>query len=135
MNSTSHLSTQAVGWIQRYIFDLRTGEDLNEKSISQDTSDLRHFAEWVEASWNTGQEHEIFFDPVKMTTPTLIRYREFMQTIRFLKPTTVNRRLDTLKRFFHWAAEKGVISVNISKPVKLVPEEKTIPRQRRPVNA
>jgi integrase/recombinase XerD len=128
MSVSFHISTQAEDWIQRFIFDLRTNEDLNEKTLNQYTSDLRHFTDWVEASWNTRQE-EVLFDPTQITTPTLICYREFMQTVRSLKPATINRRLNTLKRFFHWAMEKQVTSTNVSKPVKLVPEEKSSPRQ------
>lgn len=114
MSSSFHISTQAEGWIQRFIFDLRTGEDLNPKTLSLYASDLRHFAEWFEVSWNEHQENEMFFDPTQITTPTIIRYREFMQTVRSLKPTTINRRLNTLKRFFQWATEKRVISNNVS---------------------
>jgi integrase/recombinase XerC len=129
MSLSFHISTQAEGWIQRFIFDLRTNEDLNEKTLSQYTSDLRHFTDWVEGSWSISQEEEVFFDPTQITTPTLIRYREFMQTVRSLKPATINRRLNTLKRFFHWSVEKQVNSTNVSKPLKLVPEEKSSPRQ------
>ncbi|MXQ52517.1 tyrosine-type recombinase/integrase [Shimazuella alba] len=129
MRSSFPISPQAEDWIQRFIDNLRTREDLNEKTLSHYASDLRHFAEWMEGSWNKGQEEELSFDPAKITTPTIIRYREHMQTVRMLKPATINRRLNTFKRFFHWAVENGWIPMNISRPVKLVPEEKTSPQQ------
>lgn len=68
--------------------------------MSQYTSDLRHFAQWVEASGNNGQEHAVLFDPTQMTTPTVMRYREFMQTIRALKPATVNSPIKHIETFF-----------------------------------
>ena len=61
--------------------------------------------------------------------PTLTRYREVMQKTMGLKPSTINRRLITMKRFFEWANSEGLIRRNPSKPVKLNPEEKTSPRQ------
>ncbi|TCP62156.1 tyrosine-type recombinase/integrase [Baia soyae] len=127
MSSSHRISGQAEEWIQRFIFDLRTKEDLNPKTLNHYASDLRHFAQWIETSWNEHQEQETLFDPAKIATPMMIRYREFMQTVISLKPTTINRRLNTLKRFFFWATQEGIISINVSKPVKLVEEEKTSP--------
>ncbi|WP_200931668.1 site-specific integrase [Paenibacillus sp. Leaf72] len=66
-----------------------------------------------------------------MATPTLTRYREAAQKIMELKPTTINRRLITLKRFFEWATQESKIRRDPSKPVKLVPEEKVSPRQMK----
>nr|WP_246258858.1 tyrosine-type recombinase/integrase [Kroppenstedtia pulmonis] len=106
-----------------------TYDDLNPKSLRDYAGDLRLLAAWVETGWNTHQEEDRDFHPADITTPTLIRYREYMQNVRSLKPATVNRRLVTIKRFFEWAAKQNIVSLNPAKPVKLVPVEKTSPRQ------
>lgn len=85
-------------------------------------------ADWYEGSWHRHQEEEVYFASNEMTTPTLIHYREYMQKIRSLKPKTINRRLNTLKRYFEWATQKQIVSLDVSKPLKLVPEETTSPR-------
>lgn len=44
-------------------------------------------------------------------------------------PATVNRRLNTLKRYFDWAMRQDLVAIDFSKPVKFIPEEKSSPRQ------
>lgn len=128
MRPSFNVSSQANNYIQQFINDLKLNEDLSAKTLIQYASDLRHLADWYEGSWHRHQEKEIRFAPNEMTTPTLIHYREYMQKIRSLKPKTINRRLNTLKRFFEWAFQKKMVSLNVAKPLKLVPEETTSPR-------
>ncbi|WP_374017391.1 hypothetical protein ABU162_25055 [Paenibacillus thiaminolyticus] len=52
-----------------------------------------------------------------------------MQKAMELKPATINRRLITLKRYFEWAVSESKIRRDLSKPVKLVQDEKVSPRQ------
>lgn len=129
MSRSPSISNQAEHWIDRFIDDLTTHDDLSPKTLREYAGDLRLLAEWMETSWSTHQEEDRNFHPAKMTTPTLIRYREYMQTVRSLKPATVNRRLVIIKRFFDWAAKQNIVALNPAKPVKLVPVEKTSPRQ------
>jgi integrase/recombinase XerD len=129
MGQAVSISSQAEGWIQKFIHGLKMNEDLSPKTLKQYAGDLRHFANWTETTWNRYQEQELSFCPTQIATPTIGRYREFMQAVQSLKPSTVNRRLNTVKRFFEWAVEKKVITMNVAKPIKLVPEEKTSPRQ------
>lgn len=51
-----------------------------------------------------------------------------MQKVRSLKPKTINRRLNTLKRFFEWTVQMQMVSLDVAKHLKLVPEETTSPR-------
>ncbi|MDN4594497.1 hypothetical protein [Polycladomyces subterraneus] len=69
------------------------------------------------------------FHPAAIATKTLIRYREYMQLNQHLKPATINRRLNTVMRFFDWAQQTGVVKIDVADAVKLVPEEKTRTRQ------
>lgn len=128
MKPIFHVSSQANHHIQRFINDLALSEDLSAKTLTQYTSDLRHLADWYERKWHRYQEEEIYFAPNEMTTPTLIHYREYMQKVRSLKPNTINRRLNTLKRYFEWATQKQLVSLDVAKPLKLIREETTSPR-------
>jgi integrase/recombinase XerD len=129
LSQSPMISNQAEEWIHRFINDLARHEDLNPKTLRGYASDLRHLAEWFEATWNSHSEEETLFHPAMITTKTLIRYREYMQIARSLKPATINRRLITIKRFFEWAVKRGVVPANPAQPVKLVAMEKVSPRQ------
>ena len=64
-------------------------------------ADLRVFARWFQQS-----NGEAF--AAAAVTPTDIRsFRAYQQANRRLKPATVNRRLSSLHRFFHWAEAAG----------------------------
>jgi integrase/recombinase XerD len=62
-------------------------------------SDLRQFAAWCETSWEEGSEQEVFFTPAAVTTPTITRYRAYLQTHAKLKPASVNRSLVSITDF------------------------------------
>ncbi|KIL34237.1 integrase [Cohnella kolymensis] len=127
MNHTMGISDQGEQHIHAFIHVLTTQEDLNPKTLREYAGDLKQFIGWFETAEH--QEEELVFRIEDVATPTLTRYREVMQKTMGLKPSTINRRLITLKRFFEWANSEGLIRRNPSKPVKLVPEEKTSPRQ------
>jgi len=123
------VSTQAEKCINEFILSLSENEDLNKKTLREYTSDLRDFTSWFEETWGIHSEGSLNFHPSEITTPTIVQYREYLQKIRCLKPTTINRRLNTLKRYFDWAVRQDLVAIDFSKPVKLIPEEKTSPRQ------
>lgn len=127
MSNTNGISEQGDQIIHDFIHVLTTQEDLNPKTLKEYASDLKQFIGWFETSEH--QEEDIIFRIEDVATPTLTRYREVMQKTMELKPSTINRRLITLKRFFEWASTEGLIRRDPSKPVKLVPEEKVSPRQ------
>jgi integrase/recombinase XerD len=121
------ISTQAQSLISDFICSL-SQEDLHAKTLSEYTSDLKDFAHWFESVWMDHQE-ESLFHPLEVTTPTIARYREHMQITRFLKPSTINRRINSIKRYFDWAKQKGIIQNNHSRPIKFVPSEKISRKQ------
>ena len=123
------VSAQAEKCINEFIRSLSENEDLNQKTLREYTSDFRNFANWFEEIWDSHSEGFMCFHPSEIATPTIVQYREYLQKIRCLKPATVNRRLNTLKRYFDWAVRQDLVAIDFSKPVKLIPEEKTSPRQ------
>lgn len=129
MTKAPVISSHANTCIQVFINSLAENEDLNKKTLTEYASDLRNFAHWFEGTWHNYQEDPPQFDPLEITTPTITQYREYMQNVRSLKPATINRRLNTIKRYFDWALKQEIVQVDCSRPVKLVPEEKTSPRQ------
>lgn len=63
-----------------------------------------------------------------ITTPTLTRYRSYLQTVQRQKPASVNRSLISLKRYFGWAIQYHLVGYDPSAAVKLVGEEESAPR-------
>ncbi len=87
-------------------------EDLSSSTVRNYLSDLRQFAAWCEATWEVGQEAGQAFTPPAVSTPTITRYRAYLQTVVKLKPASINRSLVTLKRNFSWAVEVGLVPKN-----------------------
>ena len=82
--------------------------NLETKSIRNYLSDLRQFMVWCECSWHDEQDKPPF-TPQRIVPPILIRYRTYLQTTLWLKPSTINRALMSLKRYFAWATSMHVI--------------------------
>lgn len=128
MSNGNVISVQGKQHIHAFIHVLTTQEDLNPKTLREYAGDLKQFIRWFETSEHQ-EEEDVIFKIEDVATPTLTWYREVMQKKMGLKPSTINRRLITLKRYFEWANSEGLLHRNPSKPVKLVPEEKISPRQ------
>jgi site-specific recombinase XerD len=90
-----------VGW-------LREREDLAPASIRNYLSGLRHFIAWFESE-REAHVHDRF-TPQGITTPTLTRYRTYLQIARRQKPASVNRSLISLKRSFGWTFQQRLIT-------------------------
>lgn len=128
MKEAMEISEYGGRMIAHFIRDLSAHEALSPKTLKEYASDLKHFIGWFEAAGPSGAEAAAF-QIEDVATPTLVRYRDAMQETMELKPSTINRRLVTLKRFFDWALSESKVSLDPAKPVKLVPKEKTSPRQ------
>ena len=63
-----------------------------------------------------------------MTTPTITLYRSHLKNVAELKPASINRYLISVKRYFSWAADEGLIGRDPAKAVKLVPRVVPPPR-------
>ena len=122
-----NISEHAASIINDFLSCLIEKEDLSAKTIKEYKSDMKHFANWLE-NIDTIEEN-IWSDLKNIAITTLMRYRNNMQNEIKLMPATINRRIITLKRFFDWAIDSDLITVNPSKQIKLVPAEKTSPRR------
>ena len=114
--------------LDRYRDYLHHEQDLSADTRRNYLSDLRQFAAWCEASWTAGQEAAQPFGPSAIATTLLTQYRAYLQTVCKLQPTTINRHLISLKRYFAWAADQGAIQRDPAKVVKLVPLVRQPPR-------
>lgn len=116
---------QALATYQQW---MREREDLTPASIRNYLSDLRQFMAWYElAEVKRGEDQQAVFSPHAITTPTLTRYRTFLQQHE-QKPASINRALISVKRYFHWALSCQLVTIDPAAPVKLVGEEPTPPR-------
>ncbi len=73
-----------------YIIWLIRGLDKGAKlTLRSYLSELRQFAAWCEASWSEGHDTPVAFTPQQITTPLLTQYRSYLQTVRWMQPTTM----------------------------------------------
>lgn len=94
-------------------------------------ADLEDFARWFEQTNGEPLTPEAI-------TPTDVReYRAYLQVTVGAAPTTINRRLASLRRFCRWALERGFIEDDPTKRTKGVETPRTAPKalDRRQVNA
>lgn len=122
------LSNEGEKRLERFRNYLREEQDLASDTVRNYLSDLRQFAAFCEMSWAEGEEHGESFSPANVTTPTITLYRSHMKNVLELKPASINRHLISIKRYFGWAADEGLISRDPAKVVKLVPRIVPPPR-------
>ncbi len=123
------ISSAAQHLLSAYTGHLQEHQDLAAASRRNYISDLRQFLAWCDASWAVADDMPGGFRLQRVTTATLTRYRDYLQRDQKLRPTTVNRTLTSLKRFFAWALQQEVIPQDPAPPVKWVPEDATAPYQ------
>ncbi len=123
------LSHQGQQLLEQYSAHLREQQDMAAATLRNYRSDVRQFVAWCEQIWTTEETGAPEFSPPRVTTPTITRYRTYLQAERQLKPTTVNRYLTSLRRFFGWAKGCELVSRDPAARVKLVPEGQAAPRQ------
>ncbi|SRR6266487_1251974 len=120
------LSEDGQQALDQYRQVLQQIEDLSPITIRNYLSDLRQFVAWSEDSQSERQEER--FAPQAVAPSLLIRYREYLQTTLGLKPSTVNRALMSLKRYFAWIRKTQLIQSDPARPIKFVPKEAVSPR-------
>jgi integrase/recombinase XerD len=114
--------------LERYGRYLREEQDLAADTVRNYLSDLRQFAAFCEASWAEGEEAGEAFSPQGVTTPTITLYRSHLKNVLELKSASINRHLVSLKRYFSWVVDEGLVSRDPAKAVKLVPRVIPPPR-------
>lgn len=99
---------------------LRQVEDLSAVTARHYLTDLRQFIAWCECSWRE-EWNEAPSTLQAVTPPILIRYRRSLQTTLLLEPSSINRAIMSLKRYFAWATKTQVIQQDPTSTVKFVP--------------
>lgn len=84
-------------------------------------SDIRHFLGWFYSQDGNNSDPETLFK--KITKQTLLRYRLYL-TEANIPATTTNRRLTTLRIFFHTLHKKGELKEDLSLGISNVAIEK-----------
>ena len=114
--------------VARYTRYLHDEQDASAGTRRSYLSELRKYAAWCEASWSEGHDTPVAFTPPQITTPLVTQYRSYLQTVRRMQPTTINRILVGLKRYCAWATEAGLLDRDPARVVKLIPQVKGAPR-------
>jgi integrase/recombinase XerC len=122
------LSTAGQRELERYGRYLREEQDLAADTVRNYLSDLRGFVAFCESSWSEGEESEESFSSSAVTTPTITMYRSHLKNVAELKPASINRYLVSVKRYFSWAVDQGLVSRDPARAVKLVPRVVPPPR-------
>ncbi len=123
------LSTTGQQALDHFECHLRNKVDLSMATIRGYVGDVRLFMIWCEESWVQGQELLQLFSPEQISTLTLTRYRDYLQHELGREPATVNRYLISVKKYFTWATEKGMILHNPAQEVQLIKETPHPPRR------
>ncbi len=122
------LSAEGEKGLERFGNYLREEQDLSSDTVRNYLSDLRQFAAFREATWSEGEEAGEPFSPSHVTTPTITLYRSHLKNSLELKPASINRHLISIKRYFGWAVDEGLVARDPAKAVKLVPRVVPPPR-------
>ena len=107
-------------WMARFLDSLRR-EDLAAATVQGYRYDLRHFLAWHQTKGGA-------VAALRLTEFDLIAYRQAMIATG-KRPTTVNRRLDALRRLCRWAQAAGTMATDIARDLRRV----RLPRNRQPL--
>jgi len=125
LNNMRNVSSKGMEIIDLFIDSLR-GRNLNSRTIQEYAADLKHFMGWHEYQGMETCQNVLIFSFDQITLKELVTYKEAMKKVD-LKPSTINRRLSTIKLLFHWAHHHGFVRKDSSKHIKLLPLPKSPP--------
>jgi integrase/recombinase XerC len=114
--------TDTPPWLQPFL-DRLAAEDRSAATRRGYRYDLRRFSAWYAALHGTLPELP------RLTEHDLIAWRQHMLTLCRLKATTINRRLEAVRRLLRWAQAAGIVTRSIATDVKTVHTT----RDRRPI--
>lgn len=117
------LSPRGQQALEQYLAALQEREDLRPVTLRNYQSDLRQFAAWYEETAAAGREMDAAFGPAELTTPTITRYRDYLQHTCHLKPASINRALISIKRYCAWAVAAGQLGRDPTQGLKMVGQE------------
>ena len=99
-----------------------TGHDFSGNSRKAFTQDARKFARWF------SQANREPFTVARVTTRDITDFRECLRRGQGQAVSTVNRALVTVRRFFAWLTDQGVINANPAKKVKELRRQALAPK-------
>jgi site-specific recombinase XerD len=97
--------------------DYLAGSGLSELTVKNYVADLRHLASWT--ALNGGRPL------VTMTGEEIQAYCSDLVIAKAHPPTTVNRRLQAIRKFFRYALETGLVETDPSLGIKLLPQSRS----------
>lgn len=112
-------ATEPIRAFEQHLNDRPEG--ISAYTVRGYLADLRKFAKWFELT--NGEP----MGPDNVTPVDVRDYKGHLQTVANYKPATINRHLSTLRAYFGWALEEGLIDED---PVRVrnVEEPQTAPR-------
>lgn len=114
--------TNTLPWLQPFL-DRLAADDLSAATRRGYRYDLQQFAAWYAALHGAPPELP------RLTEHDLIAWRQHMLTLRQLKASTINRRLEAVRRLLRWAEASGMVAHSVATDVKTV----RMTRDRKPV--
>jgi integrase/recombinase XerD len=109
-------------WLQTFL-DRLAADDLSAATRRGYRYDLLHFIAWYTGLYDAAAELS------RLTEHDLITWRQHMMTQGGLKATSVNRRLEAIRRLLRWAEANGAVARNVALHVKSV----RVVHERRPL--
>jgi site-specific recombinase XerD len=90
---------------------------LSELTVKNYVADLKHLTSWAELDGRRPL--------LTMTGEEIQAYRLELLVAKAHPPTTVNRRLQAIRKFFRYALERGLVETDPSSGIKLVPQSRS----------
>ena len=100
-------------WLQSFL-DRLAAEDLSAATRRGYRYDLLQFAAWYAVLYGSPPEL------ARLTEHDIIAWRQHMITQCQLKATTINRRLEAVRRLLRWAETTGAVAANVAAGVRTI---------------
>ena len=97
--------------------------DLSHQTAIGYRQDLENFYRWFKSIRNS----EVTLET--LTSIDIVNYRQHLINVKRLKPATVNRRLNAIRRFCRWVKNQGLLNIDPSEGIKIV----RVQSQHRPM--
>ncbi|ABO49460.1 phage integrase family protein [Desulforamulus reducens MI-1] len=95
-------------------------QDRSPLTVAGYQTELEKFQQWL---WTTVNE------PLERATDMDVKdYKQYLLTVKKQKPSTVNRGLKVLRKYYSWAVIQGLIQYNPAANVKLVRVQQAAPK-------
>lgn len=111
IHSLDHIP--ADHWINQYHQRLYK-QKLSPLTIRGYTYDLMHFRSWLVKTYHSEPEIE------KISPTDIAAYRYYLIDSKQMKPSSVNRRIQAVKKCFSWANEKGLTDSDLAQEIRFL---------------